>query len=163
MDLTPQYGKGGHKLFGRGAVLTMALVRRYLNSKSDAQLRGGSMATASLHSSCSPQDLLNGSSSAPIDPCGLVAWSNFNDTFQVSPSESRRRCCGGLRNHKDSFQFNRRPTIESAMLLAPSQVATPCCCSIRLVLSMQLHQCSCVAVLHAEHIARYSSMHLRWL
>ncbi|CAL5228017.1 g11079 [Coccomyxa viridis] len=57
--------------------------RRYLNSKSDAQLRGGSMATASLHSSCSPQDLLNGSSSAPIDPCGLVAWSNFNDTFQL--------------------------------------------------------------------------------
>ncbi len=67
----------------------MAVVCRYLNSKSDAQLRGGSVTTASLHSSCSPQDLLNGFSSTPIDPCGLVAWSYFNDTFQVGVLDTR--------------------------------------------------------------------------
>ena len=61
-------------------------MRRYLNSKSDAQLRGDSVTVASLHSSCAPEDLSNGSSSAVIDPCGLVAWSYFNDTFLVSSS-----------------------------------------------------------------------------
>ncbi|CAK0771626.1 hypothetical protein CVIRNUC_003879 [Coccomyxa viridis] len=55
--------------------------RRYLNSKSDAQLRGASASVASLHTSCDPETLLNGSSNAVIDPCGLVAWSYFNDTF----------------------------------------------------------------------------------
>ena len=57
---------------------------RYLNSKSDAQLRGASASVASLHTSCDPETLLNGSSNAVIDPCGLVAWSYFNDTFLVS-------------------------------------------------------------------------------
>lgn len=81
-----------------GVEVTVNLVCRYLNSKSDAQLRGAGVATASLHQSCAPQDALNGSSSAPIDPCGLVAWSSFNDTFQVGhlgsgkdPSEAFRR------------------------------------------------------------------------
>ena len=46
------------------------------------------MATASLHQSCAPQDVLNGSSGAPIDPCGLVAWSYFNGTFQVGQHDS---------------------------------------------------------------------------
>ena len=39
---------------------------------------------ASLHTSCDPETLLNGSSNAIMDPCGLVAWSYFNDTFLVS-------------------------------------------------------------------------------
>ena len=84
------------------------------------------MATASLHSSCSPQDVLNGSSSAPIDPCGLVAWSNFNDTFQVSPSQHKRQCFRNLRNQKDCFQTNRQPAKEGALLLAATHIAAPC-------------------------------------
>ncbi|BDA41295.1 ALA-interacting subunit 1 [Coccomyxa sp. Obi] len=58
--------------------------RRYVNSRSDAQLRGASVSSASLHKSCDPQATLNGSAAAIIEPCGLVAWSYFNDTFQVS-------------------------------------------------------------------------------
>jgi len=54
---------------------------RYVTSRSDAQLRGSSVSTASLHKSCDPQATLNGS--AIIEPCGLIAWSYFNDTFQV--------------------------------------------------------------------------------
>ena len=64
--------------------LTQLPTCRYLNSKSDAQLRGASASVASLHTSCDPEALLNGSSNAVIDPCGLVAWSYFNDTFLVS-------------------------------------------------------------------------------
>jgi hypothetical protein len=58
-------------------------VCRYVNSRSDAQLRGASVSVASLHKSCDPQLFLNGSADDLIDPCGLVAWSYFNDTFQV--------------------------------------------------------------------------------
>ncbi|KAK9906827.1 hypothetical protein WJX75_008713 [Coccomyxa subellipsoidea] len=58
--------------------------RRYMTSRSDAQLRGSSVSAASLHKSCDPQATLNGSANAVIEPCGLVAWSYFNDTFQVS-------------------------------------------------------------------------------
>lgn len=39
------------------------------------------MSAASLHKSCDPQATLNGT--AVIEPCGLIAWSYFNDTFQV--------------------------------------------------------------------------------
>ena len=61
---------------------------RYLNSKSDSQLQGASVSSASLYQSCAPQDVQNGSAGAPIDPCGLVAWSYFNDTFLVRAAGS---------------------------------------------------------------------------
>jgi LEM3 (ligand-effect modulator 3) family / CDC50 family len=53
---------------------------RYVKSRSDAQLRG---ATAKSLSDCSPQQYLDGDTSKVVDPCGLVAWSYFNDTFAV--------------------------------------------------------------------------------
>lgn len=35
---------------------------------------------------CRPQEYLAGNQSQPIRPCGLAAWSLFNDTFQVCTS-----------------------------------------------------------------------------
>ncbi|XP_024380417.1 ALA-interacting subunit 1 isoform X2 [Physcomitrium patens] len=61
--------------------------RRYMNSKSEQQLRGFSSSSSSSSSShsdldcCKPKDVANGHS---IVPCGLVAWSLFNDTFDIS-------------------------------------------------------------------------------
>ena len=54
--------------------------RRYVRSRSDAQLRGD--AAASL-APCAPRAApANGSLPPPL-PCGLVAWSAFNDTVRV--------------------------------------------------------------------------------
>eukprot|EP00897_Mesotaenium_endlicherianum_P002878 jgi/Mesen1/2618/ME000166S01733 len=55
--------------------------RRYVKSRNDEQLRNSS--TSDL-SSCKPQDYLNGSRALPINPCGLIAWSNFNDSYAFS-------------------------------------------------------------------------------
>ncbi|KAG8645349.1 ALA-interacting subunit 3 [Manihot esculenta] len=50
--------------------------RRYVRSRSDAQLQ--SKASEDAVGNCKPEDLANGK---PIVPCGLVAWSLFNDTY----------------------------------------------------------------------------------
>ena len=60
--------------------------KRYVRSRSDQQL-GGRGGTAS---SCEPERFVNGTAnpSLPangnIDPCGLAAWSFFNDTYSFS-------------------------------------------------------------------------------
>lgn len=53
--------------------------RRYVKSKSDDQLLHG--LGYNKTSSCEPQAFDNG---LPIVPCGLIAWSLFNDTFSFS-------------------------------------------------------------------------------
>lgn len=50
--------------------------RRYVKSRDDRQLRNGLENSDS--SSCKPIDTDNG---LPIVPCGLIAWSLFNDTY----------------------------------------------------------------------------------
>ncbi|XP_010538551.1 PREDICTED: putative ALA-interacting subunit 2 isoform X2 [Tarenaya hassleriana] len=50
--------------------------RRYVKSRSDQQLLHG--LKYSRTSSCEPEEFDNG---LPIVPCGLIAWSLFNDTF----------------------------------------------------------------------------------
>ncbi|KAJ4977417.1 hypothetical protein NE237_002523 [Protea cynaroides] len=50
--------------------------RRYVKSRSDKQLLHGLKYNHT--SSCQPMDLNNG---LPIVPCGLIAWSLFNDTY----------------------------------------------------------------------------------
>ncbi|XP_021904737.1 putative ALA-interacting subunit 2 [Carica papaya] len=50
--------------------------RRYVKSRSDQQLLKGLDYVAT--SSCQPAEFNNG---LPIVPCGLIAWSLFNDTF----------------------------------------------------------------------------------
>ncbi|XP_076926088.1 ALA-interacting subunit 3-like [Bidens hawaiensis] len=53
--------------------------RRYVKSRSDQQLRNRKYENDT--STCKPEDNVNGTT---IVPCGLVAWSMFNDTFNFS-------------------------------------------------------------------------------
>lgn len=46
------------------------------------QLAGQKVAATAM-ASCEPLLYLNGDKDKIIDPCGLVAWSNFNDTYDV--------------------------------------------------------------------------------
>ncbi|XP_010270722.1 PREDICTED: ALA-interacting subunit 1-like [Nelumbo nucifera] len=54
--------------------------RRYVKSRSDKQLRSKESETDT--SSCNPEGTTPGGS--PIVPCGLIAWSLFNDTYGFS-------------------------------------------------------------------------------
>lgn len=49
---------------------------RYVKSRSERQLLHG-LKHQDI-GSCAPEDVING---LPVVPCGLVAWSMFNDTF----------------------------------------------------------------------------------
>ncbi|KAK1324382.1 ALA-interacting subunit 3 [Acorus calamus] len=53
--------------------------RRYVKSRNDAQLRDSKKQNET--SGCDPEGRSNGS---PIVPCGLIAWSLFNDTYSFS-------------------------------------------------------------------------------
>ncbi|KAL6567605.1 ALA-interacting subunit 3 [Orobanche gracilis] len=54
--------------------------RRYVRSRNDQQLR--SPGNENTTSSCSPEDAT--SNGNPIVPCGLIAWSLFNDTYGIT-------------------------------------------------------------------------------
>ena len=54
-------------------------ILRYVKSRSDKQLR--SRVYEDNTESCKPEDIANNS---PIVPCGLIAWSLFNDTYRFS-------------------------------------------------------------------------------
>jgi len=54
--------------------------RRYVKSRSDAQLRGEEVDSASLEESCTPLAQWEG---VDMYPCGLIANSYFNDTFTL--------------------------------------------------------------------------------
>ncbi|KAJ0968848.1 hypothetical protein J5N97_021725 [Dioscorea zingiberensis] len=54
--------------------------RRYVKSRSDKQLR--SKASEQDTSTCAPESI--SSDGSPIVPCGLIAWSLFNDTYSFS-------------------------------------------------------------------------------
>jgi len=60
--------------------------RRYVKSRSDAQLRGEVVSYSDVETPCSPIVSANGEESddAVYLPCGLIAWSYFNDTFSVA-------------------------------------------------------------------------------
>ncbi|XP_015076787.1 ALA-interacting subunit 3-like [Solanum pennellii] len=53
--------------------------RRYVKSRSDQQLKSASRRDDT--GTCDPEDRVNG---LPIVPCGLIAWSLFNDTYNFS-------------------------------------------------------------------------------
>lgn len=52
---------------------------RYVKSRSDQQLRDPKEESST--SACKPEDIANGRA---IVPCGLIAWSLFNDTYSFS-------------------------------------------------------------------------------
>lgn len=52
---------------------------RYVKSRSDEQLRDRNKENST--SACKPEDTANGKA---IVPCGLIAWSLFNDTYSFS-------------------------------------------------------------------------------
>ncbi|URD77662.1 LEM3 (ligand-effect modulator 3) family / CDC50 family [Musa troglodytarum] len=54
--------------------------RRYVKSRSDAQLRDADQANKT--SGCDPEKTTKDGS--PIVPCGLIAWSLFNDTYNFT-------------------------------------------------------------------------------
>lgn len=54
--------------------------RQYVKSKSEQQLRGLSPSSTELNN-CKPKDMIGGK---VIVPCGMVAWSFFNDSFDLS-------------------------------------------------------------------------------
>lgn len=54
--------------------------RRYVKSRNDAQLRDASKANQT--SACEPEKTT--ANGQPIVPCGLIAWSLFNDTYNFS-------------------------------------------------------------------------------
>ncbi|XWS10540.1 hypothetical protein CRYUN_Cryun38cG0004300 [Craigia yunnanensis] len=53
--------------------------RRYVKSRSDSQLKNSN--SEDDVSACKPEDTFDG---RPIVPCGLIAWSLFNDTYNFS-------------------------------------------------------------------------------
>lgn len=55
--------------------------RRYVKSRNDQQLRGDKVSDLS---SCKP--LATTANGSTIIPCGLIAWSLFNDTYQFTSS-----------------------------------------------------------------------------
>lgn len=66
---------------------------RYVRSMVSAQL-GGEDKAASTLGQCAPQNYVNQQAgfqglpdNAAIDPCGLVAYSYFNDTFAISTQQ----------------------------------------------------------------------------
>lgn len=52
---------------------------RYVKSRSDSQLRN--VRDENQIGACKPEDDVGGQ---PIVPCGLIAWSLFNDTYDLS-------------------------------------------------------------------------------
>ena len=55
---------------------------RYVKSRSDSQLTGSENDPSST-SECDPEQVLQNDRSKLIMPCGLIAWSYFNDTYAV--------------------------------------------------------------------------------
>lgn len=53
---------------------------RYVKSRSDMQLIDKGNSGTNL---CAPEEFYNKTSNL-ITPCGLIAWSFFNDTYTVS-------------------------------------------------------------------------------
>mmetsp|Transcript_28523 Transcript_28523/g.93204 ORF Transcript_28523/g.93204 Transcript_28523/m.93204 type:complete len:337 (-) Transcript_28523:65-1075(-) len=58
--------------------------RRYVRSRSDAQLRGDVEPSIDLLEDCKPKLYTPDADEAIINPCGLVAWSYFNDSYAVT-------------------------------------------------------------------------------
>ena len=61
---------------------------RYVKSRSDSQLLNGDSTTGT--SNCKPEQYLLNNASLPIIPCGLIAWSLFNDTYAFTTNSTTK-------------------------------------------------------------------------
>ena len=98
--------------------------RRYVKSRDDMQLRGTSdLGPSSVKTNCeyryeregddkSDNELLN-----VISPCGLIAWSLFNDSFAIAPKG------GGSIDITEKVRVEPRPPPRGA---APADAPSPC-------------------------------------
>jgi hypothetical protein len=83
--------------------------KRYVRSRDDNQLAKGGTGSAE----CAPQQYVNGTldPSLPhdgaINPCGLIAWSFFNDSFSASVLGPGAAAAAPLTGH--SFDVRSRP------------------------------------------------------
>ncbi len=73
-------------------VIVIAGTRRYVKSRSDSQLRGTGDNLSST-SDCDPEQVLQPDPSKLIMPCGLIAWSYFNDTYAVCHADTSLVLC----------------------------------------------------------------------
>jgi hypothetical protein len=77
--------------------------RRYVKSRSDEQLANRLPASLSPEeasrrlANCQPMLFFDGDPNRMINPCGLIAWSNFNDSYSVavSPAPGSAGAVGG--------------------------------------------------------------------
>lgn len=63
------------------SIIYAVFVVRYMKSRSDKQLRDPG--AAGEVDDCKPIEELQADHDKPIVPCGLVAWSLFNDTYKI--------------------------------------------------------------------------------
>ncbi|GBG88599.1 hypothetical protein CBR_g48129 [Chara braunii] len=101
--------------------------RRYVSSYSRDELLGLSVSRDSRERSCRPQDVVRGVDGNPIQPltpiipCGLIAWSRFNDSFSfgfsrgmISESSSPLNVIKeGISWISDREKFSNTPFVES--------------------------------------------------
>ena len=74
------------------ASMCFSVTCRYVKSRSDSQLRGTGDNLSST-SDCDPEQVLQPDPSKLIMPCGLIAWSYFNDTYAVCHADTTRVLC----------------------------------------------------------------------
>ena len=102
-----------------------------MKSRSDSQLSGTNI-SGSAFDVCQPQAYLGGNSSYPITPCGLIAWSLFNDTFRISAADGAAVTINGSNIAWDSDRntkfgnvlpqnFNTDPDLRGGGTLPPNQ------------------------------------------
>eukprot|EP00759_Apiculatamorpha_spiralis_P007981 PhF_6_TR15022/c0_g1_i1/m.23560 len=95
--------------------------RRYARSKSEAQLSGQD-ATENQLLDCEARKSPKGYDSLIYNPCGLIAWSMFNDTFVLSQvtgadGKSLKLICDGT-----AFNYKGDPIVGTP---APTKASTP--------------------------------------
>ncbi|GFR50957.1 hypothetical protein Agub_g13277 [Astrephomene gubernaculifera] len=82
--------------------------RRYVKSRSDMQLADQSKNLAT--GLCDPEEYLGGNKSMMINPCGLVAWSFFNDTYTMTrlPNGSTSPSLLAVTDKNIAFESDRK-------------------------------------------------------
>ncbi|XP_024377251.1 ALA-interacting subunit 1 [Physcomitrium patens] len=74
--------------------------RRYVKSRNDQQLRGDSVSSLDA---CKPLATTPGGQT--IVPCGLIAWSLFNDTFLFNPTQAAPNAIGSITVEKTGIAW----------------------------------------------------------